>query len=213
MIEQPVSGCWKVWVTEVTKMPNDHGETVPFSILANLCTLFLSVVIIRYMSQVTYGNPQTSAVTVADFHESLCENSQTSIKVCAKICGSAVASLQNCLSGSAELSFGRPWIRLVGVLQTIFGKPQVIESAKSSSGVSKIVLWNHKSCVNRCAISFECSAATGSLIIKGSFRRYVRRFCRYPAMFPRIVCNDSAEDSQKSASCRAEVHGIPQAAT
>ena len=29
-------------------------------------------------------------------------------------------------------------------------------------------------------------------------------------MFPRIVCDDSVEDSRKSASCHAEVHGIPQ---
>ena len=88
MVEQPVSGCWNVWVTEVTKMSNDPGETIPFSILANLCTLYLSVVIIRYMSQ---GNP-----------------SQISVKVCAEIRGSSVLSQQNCLSGISGIVFQAP---------------------------------------------------------------------------------------------------------
>ena len=66
---------------------------------------------------------------------------------------------------SVELSFGHPRIHLVGVLQTIFGRPQIIECAKSSLGVSEIVLWNRESCVNHCAISFERSAATLQRII------------------------------------------------
>ena len=116
----------------------------------------------------------------ADFHGN---PSWISMKVCVEIRGSSVASPWNHLSGSAELSFrnprnclsgihggvfqesaelffGRPRIHLVGVLQTIFGRPQVIESAKSSSGICEIVLWNRKSCVNRYAISFERFAAT-----------------------------------------------------
>ena len=84
--------------------------------------------------------------------------------------------------------------------------PSLPDSAKSSSGVSEIDLWNRKSCVNRCAIFFERSKATGS------FHRYVQRFCRYLAMFSSIVCNYSAEDSRKSASCHEEIHGSPQVA-
>ena len=136
------------------------------------------------------------------------------MKDCAEIRGSSVASPRNHLLGYAESSFGHPRICLVGFLQTIFWRPQVIESAKSSSGVSEIVLWNCKSYINRCAISFERSTAT----LRGSFCRYVRRFHRYPAMFSsRIVCDDSAEDSQKSASCCVEfcrkplrqIRGVP----
>ena len=102
--------------------------------------------------------------------------SRISVKVCVEICGLPWKSVWKfadrlwqargiVFRDSADMSFRRPRIRLVGVLQTIFGRPQVIESVKSSSGVSEIVLWNHKSCVNRCAISFEPSTATLQRII------------------------------------------------
>ena len=81
------------------------------------------------------------------------------MKVCAEIRGSSVASPRNRLSGSvdhllgsAELSFGRPRIRLVGVLHTMIGSLEVIESTKLSLGVREIVLWklNHPQSTGDC---------------------------------------------------------------
>ena len=85
--------------------------------------------------------------------DDFCSNPlQISVKTCAEISGSPVVSPQNRLTGSAEssfrihrivfqesveLSFGHPWIHIMGVLQTIFGRPQVVESAKSPLGVLK----------------------------------------------------------------------------
>ena len=145
-----------------------------------------------------------------DFCESLCGNSWI---VCGEPAKSSFGIRRIVFRESTELSFGRPRIHLVGVLQTIFGRLQVIKSAKLSSGVRTIVLWNRKSCVNRCAISFNVSRQPFS----GSFGRYVWRFHGYPAMFLRVVCDDSAEDSRKSASSRMEfrrkptrqIYGIP----
>ena len=46
----------------------------------------------------------------------------------------------------------------------------------------------------------------------GTFLRYVRRFRGYPAMLPRIICDDSADGSWKSTS-RAEIRGKPTRVT
>ena len=108
------------------------------------------------------GLPWMSVQKFADFRESLCGNSQI---VCGEPAESSFGIHRIVFQESTELSFGRLRICLVGVLQTIFGRSQVIKSAKSSSGVSEIVLWNRKSCINRCAISFERSAATLQRII------------------------------------------------
>ena len=115
----------------------------------------------------------------ADF----CGNhSRISMKVCVKIYGlpwKSVRKFADCLWWARGIVFWYPRNRLSGICgivfqaptdsscgsQTIFGRPQVIESAKSFSGVSKIVLWNCKSCINCCAISFERSAATLQWII------------------------------------------------
>ena len=57
--------------------------------------------------------------------------SRISVKVCVEIC--LWRAHRIIFWESAELSFRCPWIRLMGVLQMVYGRPQVIESTKSSS--------------------------------------------------------------------------------
>ena len=140
-----------------------------------------------------------------------------SVKVCVKIRRSSVASPRNRLSGSTELSFGNPRNCLSGVRGFVLWESSKLslgdcrlsslqnclwESAKSSSGI-----------VNLAQIAVQFPSKVPRQPFSGSFCRYVRRFYGYPSMFPRIVCDDSAEDSQKSASCCVEVDGSLQAAT
>ena len=70
-----------------------------------------------------------------DFRESLCGSLRI---VCGKPTESSLGIRGIVFRESAELSFVRPWIRLMGVLRTIFGRLQVIEFAKLSSGVLKL---------------------------------------------------------------------------
>ena len=131
-----------------------------------------------------------------DFRESLCGNLRI-------VCGEPV-ELSFGIRGivfreSTELSFGHPWIRLVGVLQTIFKRPQVVESVKSFSGVSEIILWNRKSCINCCAISFERSTATLQWIIP--------QVC---TEVPRIPSNVSAYSLRWFCKRFTEVRKLPR---
>ena len=139
----------------------EHPESIPIRKSSNTiwCDASIYTQCILPVSELG-RKPPTSTVHVTSYlwnSKDFCGNPlRTSVKFWAEIRGSSVASPRNCLSGSTESSFGIRGIvfqesaalpigctriRLAGVLQMIFGRPQVIESVKSSSGVRKIVFW------------------------------------------------------------------------
>ena len=90
----------------------------------------------------------------ADFHGN---SLRISVKACAEIRGSSVASPRNRLSGSAESPFGTPQNCLSGTHGFVLW-----ESSERSLGDGKLL--SPRNCLressNHCAISFECFAAT-----------------------------------------------------
>ena len=114
--------------------------------------------------------------------DGFCGNpSQISVKVCAVFCRSSVASPLNRLLGSTESCFRISEIVFWTPVDSYYGSPlndlsQVVESAKSSS------------------IAVQSPLNVLRQPFSGTFSRYVWRFHGYPAMFPWIPSNVSADN-------------------
>ena len=118
------------------------------------------------------------------------------------------------------MSFGCPQIRLMEVCRTIFGRLQVIESAKLSSVVLKSLcnllrMFHANPSAEHSAgylrnVPLKSWRGTMFLRIPSNVSADTQQcFCVYPAMFPRIICDDFMDGSRKSASCRMEIRRKP----